>query len=454
MAEGERVRVGVLGYGNVGREVVKYLRKRNGFAQLGGVARKHKRRRPIPPKLAAGPDVLLQDPTIGIIAELTGDTSEAHRFIMEAIERGKHVVTAHKAAIATHWAEIISSAHKYGVWVGFEATVGGGIPIIRAVQQHASNDEILLIAGVMNGTCNFILTEMRNHLDPGRPRLSAMKTIATRAKELGFAEADILTETSSDLTGDDTRFKIAILANLAFETVVSPDSIHIEGLKDRDQSVQPADLFYLSRYLDGEYQLKMLGIAETWDGRLLVRVHPTLVRSAGHYSQLAAVEENYNGIQLEGKALKKQYFHGQGAGGDPTAVSVIADIHEIALRLADTEGRSGGERLSLLRRPLPPAKPRYAVASMDRFPTRGYIRSYSPDKKGIFAKKLHAVEKFVSVQGTRNVPEFPAPGGWMADYIEIDKAPDLKVRQALKALGKIRDVRDVMYFRILEEPGK
>jgi homoserine dehydrogenase len=443
------VRIGLLGYGNIGREVFDYFRH---DSASGGRIVRVARRRPNAAapagvrRLIVRPEDLIADPDIDIVIELTGDPKQGARYILAAIARGKHVVTANKGALAARWAEIMARAQRKGVSIGFEATVGGGMPVVRTMQRHIAGDEVESFAGILNGTCNFILTRMTEYIvrhldDPDiQKRSLPLEEALALAQQRGYAEPDPTT----DLNGFDTKYKVAILANLAFETAVDPNGIECEGIWQQSQRIMPSDLYFLHhpRYLGGQYALKLVGVAQRLQGRPALRVHPALIDASGELADLAAVTENFNGIVIRGRRLGTQFIKGLGAGPRPTAVSIAGDVREIA---AAVQRGDGGPAVPVVRGS-------GALGDVRRVPTRGYIRSFSPDTKGIFAKKLEILaEHKVNVQSVVNVKEFVyGRDRAMPDYIEIDSTPEGAVREALAAFRRLRGVRDPMYFRILE----
>jgi homoserine dehydrogenase len=455
------VGVGLLGYGNIGKEVFNYLQQVADYARVTRIAeRRVGMRAPQAAKKLFTKNVqdVIADPTTEIIVELTGDVARAPEYMLAAIDRGKHVVTANKDALAKHWPEIMERAGERGVSVCFEATVGGGIPVVRAMQRHISSDEIESFAGILNGTCNFILTRMKEYVvrhmgdEDIQKRSLPLEDALAQAQRLGYAEPD----PTNDVNGFDTKYKVAILANLAFETCVDPADIFCEGIWGESQRILPSDFYFLHhrRYLDGKFELKLVGVAERRDGRPALRVHPALIDANGELADLAAASENFNGIVIRGRRLGTGFLKGLGAGPKPTAISVASDVREIATSmLRAEEGRSPGPaEVALVGPPVPKVRRGSALGDVGKVRTRGFIRSFSPDVKGVYAKKLEILARHkVNVQSIVNVREFVyGRDHFMPDYIEIDAAPDGAVREALEAFRRMRDVRDAMYFRILD----
>ena len=442
-----RIGVGLLGYGNIGREVFEYYRSGRDGARIVRIARRNlKASAPASVRslLAPAADVI-RDPNVQVVIELTGDAKEGAAYILDALARGKHVVTANKEALATRWPEIMARAAKSGVSVGFEATVGGGMPVVRTMQRHIAGDQVEGFAGILNGTCNFILTQMKEyilrHLDDPQiqKRSLPLEAALAQAQKLGYAEPD----PTKDVNGYDTKFKVAILANLAFGAFFDPRAIYCEGILQADQRIMPSDLYYLHhrRYLGGKYELKLVGVAQRHGGKPALRVHPALIDTAGGLADLAAVRDSYNGIVIRSRRLGTQFIKGLGAGPKPTTMSVASDVREIAALVL-----GGGSAATTLG-----ARPA-ALGDASKVPTRGFIRSFSPDVKGVYAKKLEVLARHkVSVQSIVNVREFVyGSDRSMPDYIEIDASPDGAVRAVLRDFRRLRGVRDPMYFRVLE----
>ena len=255
---------------------------------------------------------VLSDPDVHIVVELIGGYSPAREFVLEAIDNGKHVVTANKALIATHGEEIFAAARARGVTVAFEAAVGGGIPIIKSVREGLAGNHIEWLAGIINGTGNFILTEMR---DKGREFADVLR----EAQELGYAEAD----PTFDVEGIDAAHKLAILGSLAFGMPLKFDATYTEGIT----KIEPQDVTYAGEL---GYRIKHLGIARRTDRGVELRVHPTLIP---HRRLLANVDGVMNAVLVKGDMVGPTLYYGAGAGSLPTASAVVADIIDVARAL-------------------------------------------------------------------------------------------------------------------------
>ena len=276
-----------------------------------------------------GPDVqvvadgrqIIANPAIDIVIELIGGYGIAKTLVMEAIAAGKHVVTANKALLAVHGTEIFAAASAKGVMVGFEAAVAGGIPIIKALREGLTANRIIWIAGIINGTTNFILSEMR---DKGLD----FAVVLQEAQRLGYAEAD----PTFDIEGVDAAHKATIMSAIAFGTPVQFEAAHVEGITQ----LQAADIRHAEKL---GYRIKLLGITKRRDdaGGIELRVHPTLVPAK---RLIANVEGAMNAVVVHGDAVGSTLYYGKGAGAEPTASAVIADLVDITrLHTADPDHR-------------------------------------------------------------------------------------------------------------------
>ena len=334
------IQVGLLGIGTVGSGTFEVLRRnqaeirrragrgieivavsRRDTAQarriVGGAATVH-----------ADPFEIVRNPAIDIVIELIGGTTLARELVLEAISRGKHVVTANKALLAVHGSEIFAAARAKGVMVAFEAAVAGGIPIIKALREGLSANRIEWVAGIINGTTNFILSEMRGKgLDFG--------VVLKEAQRLGYAESD----PTFDIEGVDAAHKATIMSAIAFGVPVQFDKAHVEGIT----ALQAVDIRYAEQL---GYRIKLLGITRRRDdlkssaypaGGIELRVHPTLIPAT---RLIANVEGAMNAVVVHGDAVGSTLYYGKGAGSEPTASAVIADLVDITrLHTADPEQR-------------------------------------------------------------------------------------------------------------------
>jgi homoserine dehydrogenase len=320
------VTIGLLGLGTVGAGVVKLLETRRDLLEeragsrltLSGIADldlARPREGLDLARLPLTPDAsrVLGDPRVQIVIELIGGLEPARRFILHALAAGKHVVTANKALLAHHGAELYEEARRHGVTLGFEAAVAGGIPLIRAVKEGLVANRVLSVSGIVNGTSNYILSKMTDEgLD--------FSVVLKEAQAHGYAEAD----PTLDIEGMDSAHKLQILVSLAFRTFVDLKDIHTEGIT----RVTPHDI---ANARELGYRIKLLAIAKAVEGGVEVRVHPTMIPAA---SPLAAVSGVFNGVFVTGDAVGDLMFYGRGAGQLPTASAVWSDVVEIARRIA------------------------------------------------------------------------------------------------------------------------
>jgi len=311
------VGIGILGLGTVGRGVYRVLQKNRELiaARLGTplevvkiLVRDTGKERGItllPELLTTDPAAVLEDPGVSIVVEVMGGIEPARRYVLEALSHGKSVVTANKDLMAVCGQELFAGAAATGADLFFEASVAGGIPVVKILKEALAGNRILEVIGIINGTTNYILSKMS---DEG----ADFDTVLREAQERGYAEAD----PASDIEGLDAARKIAILASIAFNTRVMLDDVYVEGIT----KIRPEDIKY-ARELG--YVIKLLGIARETPGGIEVRVHPALVR-CGH--PLAAVSDVFNAVFTRGDAVGETMFYGRGAGELPTASAVVGDI--------------------------------------------------------------------------------------------------------------------------------
>ena len=318
---------------------------------------------------------ILSDPDIDIVIELIGGTGVAHTIVTEALKAGKHVVTANKALMATAGQEIFDLADQAGVEVAFEASVGGGIPIIDPLKHCLISNEISSVLGIVNGTTNYMLTRMD---EDGM----AYDDVLAEAQAKGFAEAN----PTADVDGFDAAAKIAILASIAFNSRVVMDDVHTEGIRN----IKPIDL---KTAHEMGYAVKLLALAHRREEGIDVRVHPTMI-SEKH--QMAHVNGVYNAIYVTGDAVGETMFFGEGAGAGPAASAVMGDVLEVArhiqLGVKPIVGCTCTDSLPIM--------------SIDALKTRYYIRFVVPDRTGVLAVAAEVFAKHdvslrsVSQEGT------------------------------------------------------
>ncbi|HOF51296.1 MAG: hypothetical protein RLZZ355_324 [Pseudomonadota bacterium] len=351
---------------------------------------------------AVGPDVkvvndaraVIANPDIDIVIELIGGYGIAKTLVMEAIAAGKHVVTANKALLAVHGTEIFAAASAKGVMVAFEAAVAGGIPIIKALREGLTANRIQWIAGIINGTTNFILSEMRDKgLDFG--------VVLKEAQRLGYAEAD----PTFDIEGVDAAHKATIMSAIAFGIPVQFDKAYVEGIT----KLGAADIKYAEQL---GYRIKLLGIAKRRPEGIELRVHPSLVPSK---RLIANVEGAMNAVMVQGDAVGTTLYYGKGAGSEPTASAVIADLVDIArLHTADPQNRVPHLAFQ------PDALSDLKVLPMEQVVTSYYLRLRVADQAGVLAKVTGILaESGISIDAVlqREADEVGGEGSTQTDVI-------------------------------------
>ena len=303
---------------------------------------------------------VIANPEIDIVVELIGGYGIARTLVLEAIAAGKHVVTANKALLAVHGSEIFAAARAKGVVVAFEAAVAGGIPIIKALREGLTANRIEWVAGIINGTTNFILSEMRSKgLD--------FAVVLKEAQRLGYAEAD----PTFDIEGVDAAHKATIMSAIAFGIPVQFDKAHVEGIT----KLQAADIRYAEQL---GYRIKLLGITKRRDRGIELRVHPTLIPST---RLIANVEGAMNAVVVHGDAVGTTLYYGKGAGAEPTASAVIADLVDITrLHTADPDHRVPSLAFQ------PGAMQDTPILPMAEVVTSFYLRLVVADKAGVLAR--------------------------------------------------------------------
>ncbi|HEY5656824.1 MAG TPA: homoserine dehydrogenase [Myxococcota bacterium] len=307
---------------------------------------------------------LIDDPAVHIVVELIGGYDVARRLILRSIEKGKHVVTANKALLALHGAEVFEAAARAGVDIAFEAAVGGGIPILRSIREGLVANRIESVHGIINGTTNYVLTEMERTGE-------TFATVLKRAQELGFAEAD----PSFDVDGVDAAHKLTLLVAMGFGARLTFKEVSTEGIRE----IQPVDLQAADEF---GYRIKLLGIAKAHreadeEPRIEARVHPTLIPK---HSLLASVDGAMNAVAVTGDAVGRTLFYGAGAGELPTASAVTADLVEIAREIR--RGRAG--RVAPLSY-VPEALRVRPLVPMGDLCGRCYLRFTAVDRPGVLS---------------------------------------------------------------------
>ncbi|SNB45109.1 homoserine dehydrogenase [Geobacter sp. DSM 9736] len=412
----KQLNIGLIGFGTIGTGVVKLL------AANGGLVEEKVGARLVLKKIAdldittdrgvtVSPDVLttdvnqvLEDPEISVVIELIGGYEPARSFVLRAIEHGKHIVTANKALLAVHGEEIYSAAAEKGVEVLYEAAVGGGIPVLAAIKGNLAGNNFTTVLGILNGTCNYILTRMTQE---GADFSEVLK----KAQELGYAETD----PTFDVEGVDTAHKLCILLSLCFGSRISFKDIYTEGIC----SISAIDINFAR---DFGYKIKLLAIGKRDGDRIEARVHPTMVPV--NYP-LADVDGAFNAIRLTGDFVGPVMFYGRGAGMDPTASAVIGDVVDIARNLMT----------GIDRRCTPLGYQDHHVRTLQIKPmgevvTKYYIRFSAVDKPGVLARIAGALGKYdISIESM--IQSARQAGETVPIVIMTHEAREMDVRAAL-----------------------
>jgi homoserine dehydrogenase len=369
----KEIKVGLIGFGTVGSGVVKILQKNSRLIEKRMGARIVLKKiadidletdrgvKLKPGLLTRRADEVIRDPEIDIVMELVGGIEPAKTFILKAIRNRKHIVTANKALLALHGDEIFREAYRFGVDVSFEASVGGGIPLIRSIKEGLVANRIQSIFGILNGTSNYILSKMT---DDGRN----FKEVLREAQEEGYAEAD----PTYDIEGIDAAHKLTILIRLAFGTSIQFKEIFIGGISE----ITPLDIQFSREF---GYRIKLLAIAKIDQGKIEARVHPTMIPE-GHL--LSTVDGVFNAIYIKGDAVGATLFYGQGAGQMPTGSAVVGDLVELGRNLLI---RATGRRVPLLSFQ-ESAIEKIPLKKMDEVVMPFYMRFSALDRPGVLSR--------------------------------------------------------------------
>jgi homoserine dehydrogenase len=429
------IHIGLLGRGTVAQGVIKLLvenqdlikKKVGATLSISKVlARDTRKQRSV--KLSRGlltavPEEVLRNPDVDIVVELIGGYEPARSYILRAMEAGKDIVTANKALLAAHGEEIFSRAQKQGVDIGFEASVGGGIPIIRTLKEGLAGDRNRAVFGILNGTCNYILTTMEE-------RGESFQGALAHAQQLGYAEAD----PSFDINGMDAAHKLAILTVLAFGTRIKLDDIYTEGIRH----LTAMDIRYAGEL---GYRIKLLAIARNDNGAIEARVHPAMLPQ---HHPLALVRGPFNAVFIEGQALGSSMYFGQGAGMMPTATSVLADIIEIA------RNRLHGKSLRI-----PPlgypmgtlSRPR--IRKIDDLRSEYYLRFMALDRPGVLAQISGILGRYgISIASVIQKEE--REGSSVPVVMHTREAREKDLKKALSRIDRLRVVKaKTVYIRVV-----
>lgn len=418
------IKVGLLGLGTVGTGVVRIVEghQEDLSSQVGSPIviekvlvnhiRKERSIRIPEHKLTEHAEVIMDNPDIDVVIEVMGGIDPARQYIMDALDRGKHVVTANKDLMALHGREIMAKAKANRCDVLYEASVAGGIPIIRTLMESFSSDRIKKIMGIVNGTTNFILTKMSKEG-------ASYEEMLKEAQHFGYAEAD----PTSDVEGLDAARKMAILATLGFHVDVALEDVEVRGISQ----IKKEDILFAKRL---GYEMKLLGIAERQDDRISVVVQPTMVNSS---HPLASVNGVFNAVYVYGEAVGETMFYGPGAGEMPTATSVVADLASVIKNMK--LGVNG-------QRALTPYKEK-KLKTDEQITYKHFIHLHVVDKAGVLAQITQIFAEYeVSLE---SVMQQPNPHNPDAQIIIIthqaSQASMKKIFTYFKALDVIKSIK-------------
>jgi len=428
------INVGLLGIGTVGGGTFSVLkRNQEEIARRAGreivikiiADRDIKKAREI-----AGDDTLITadandvvtHPDVNIVVELIGGYTTAKELTLKAIENGKHVVTANKAMLASHGTEIFAAAQRQGVMVAFEAAVAGGIPIIKALREGLTANRIEWIAGIINGTSNFILSEMRN-------KGLSFDTVLKQAQKLGYAEAD----PTFDIEGIDAAHKITIMASIAFGIPMQFDKAYTEGIT----KLTGEDISYAEEL---GYRIKLLGITKQTSKGIELRVHPTLIPSR---RLIANVEGVMNAVVVKGDAVGPTLYYGAGAGAEPTASSVVADLVDVT-RMHTADPKHRVPHLAFQ----PDLLSDIPILPMEEVETSYYLRLHAMDRPGVLAD-ITRILADLEISIVAMVQKEPNEGEDQVDiivltHLSIEKninSAITRIEKLASVMGKITRIR-------------
>jgi homoserine dehydrogenase len=372
-----------------------------------------------PQKLSTDVNDILEDPEIDIVIELMGGYEPAKTFILKALNNGKHVVSANKALLAKHWEEINSTAQENGVRVSFEASVGGGIPVLGPLNESLAANHIESIYGIINGTANYILTKMSQEgLE--------FEDVLKEAQEKGYAEQD----PTFDIEGHDTAQKLIILTILGFGTYVKQENFHVEGIT----RITPEDIKFAAEELG--YVIKLLGIARKAGDELEVRVHPTLIPQ-DHL--MASVNDVFNGVYIVGDAVGPVMLYGQGAGMMPTASAVLGDCLDI-INHPQKEIPYG-----------PPESQVKNIKDLKEVISKYYIRLTALDQPGVFYSISKILRDYdISLESVTQKKR--SNGQAVPIFMVTHEATEKSIQQAMAEIDSLDVVQEKsMFIRVLED---
>ncbi|HKI99319.1 MAG TPA: homoserine dehydrogenase [bacterium] len=415
------IQIGLFGLGVVGSAVASILRNNQELirSRLGtGVRIKRavvahpEKTRDVPLdgiEISADPASILGDPEIDIVVELIGGTTTARDVVLGALDAGKPVVTANKALLAECAREVFQKVYEKQLAIGMEASVAGGIPVLRSLKEGLSSERILEISGIVNGTCNYILSKMT-------AEGAAFDAVLAEAQRLGYAEAD----PTFDVDGIDAAHKIAVLVNLAYGTMVPYADVYVEGIR----GITPMDITYAAQL---GFTIKLLAIGKLNNGEVEARVHPTLVEQE---HLLASVNGVFNAVFLTGDNVDATMSYGRGAGGGPTGSAVVSDIIDIARNLR-AGIRSKIPALSVIREALRDVP----VMKIEKLESEYYLRFQVLDRVGVLAAITRVMgEHDISIQSMIQPARSRHPDEPVQVILITHRAREADVRQSLREI--------------------
>lgn len=431
----EKISVGIIGFGIVGTGTARILlenkdviRKRTGFdvvlKRIADLDIKRDRGIKVPDGiLTTDARAIINDPEIDIVVELMGGIYPAKDFIIQVIQNKKHAVTANKALLATEGNDIFAEAHKNGVEIGFEASVAGGIPIIKVIREGLVANNILAIYGIINGTSNYILTKMTNEKVEFSDALK-------EAQRLGYAEAD----PTFDIEGIDTAHKLTILSSLAYGIPLSYGEVYKEGIT----KLTAQDIEFASEL---GYKMKLLAIAKSENGKIEMRVHPTMVPNEYLISKVDGV---FNAIYVEGDAVGSTLYYGRGAGDMPTGSAVVADIVDIGRKII-TGCVTSGFRIQ--------DAGGYRIKKMEDIESMYYFRFSALDKPGVLSK-ISGILGNYNISIASVIQKGRRIGGSVPLVVLSHMARERDVLKAVKEIDDLPVVSDKTMFVRVEGKGE
>jgi homoserine dehydrogenase len=434
----EKISVGIIGFGTVGTGTARILlenkdviRKRVGFdvvlKRIADLDIKRDRGIKVPEGMfTTDARDIINDPEIDIVVELMGGIHPAKDFIIQAIQNKKHAVTANKALLATEGNDIFAEAHKNGVEVGFEASVAGGIPIIKVIREGLVANNMLAIYGIINGTSNYILTKMTNEKVEFSDALK-------EAQRLGYAEAD----PTFDIEGIDTAHKLTILSSLAYGIPLSYGEVYKEGIT----RLTAQDIEFASEL---GYKMKLLAIAKSENGEIEMRVHPTMVP---HEYLISKVDGVFNAIYVEGDAVGSTLYYGRGAGDMPTGSAVVADIVDIGKKIVQ------GLEFRVQSLESKAQETAYRIKKMEDIESMYYFRFSALDKPGVLSK-ISGILGNYNISIASVIQKGRRIGGSVPLVVLTHMARERDVLKAVKEIDDLPVVSDKTMFVRVEGRGE